>query len=110
MPTVSDLFSKHCPNLVSALDNPGYFWPRVAANSITNSDMVSTARLYRSLGRVDSNVYHACLEIVLLRAAGELPTPPEAVRVVQVFDPKEPNRVEYALQRPDHAYLAHDGT
>ncbi len=73
---VAKLFEESIPQTVSYLGNPdSYFWSRVDNNTIPNSELVANIHLYYELGKFDSKVFAAAIELLYLRSEGRLPTP-----------------------------------
>ncbi len=78
--SVKDLFGQECPRLVGSLDQTGGFWPRVADNTILSSELadhIGYALQTSDIMLSGSCTEEAALRLLLSRAKGILPTPPE---------------------------------
>lgn len=75
--TVRRLFTYYCEELVSFLDYPGGFWPRIADNTISNRDLHRVIELHTGSGNNPdlSPAFSAATSLLVLREIGVLPSP-----------------------------------
>lgn len=73
--SVTEYFERERRDLVKMLGNPGGFWPAVKDNTISNEDLNRVIAVSQTLGKYNSSVYQASVELMRARLTGKLPNP-----------------------------------
>ncbi len=81
---VHDLFFKHERCLVPCLENTGSaFWRRIRDNSMPNHEVAGAVAFDLNPEGYESQCWLAATWMLVFRAMGWLPTPPESAKVAE---------------------------